>query len=492
MNRRNLFKGGLLAGTGGLLAKVSTGDALAAVPESSIWTSYYAKTRVWGYVNKHSVTPGTPFNLMLSTGPWLEKADGHFEIFRIGHGAKDGLDRELVFRSDPVQVESEPVQMTACAIGPAWPVAYDRLSTDGWRPGYYTIDFVNKPDDWRDHNIACIVVTDPNRSGDILVWLSTNTYQAYNEWGGGSFYTSTLTGNRAQMVSFDRPTAPDFFEFEYFLVTWLERLAAEQGLKIGYTTNFDMYRDPDFSGGYKLLISGCHNEYWSKQEFDQVYQRIFNAGKNTLFFGANTAYWQVRYADIDRPPGAPEEGRQLVCYKSSADPIRQRVDESEGLQLATMLFRDFERRPETMLAGVAYQSYFPSPAATRVAYTVVDASLPFFAGTDYKPGDKTPDIVGYEWDCRDPDADGRRLWAQGRSQIVQIDNGAIKVLFAATPVDLKGVPGKAEAVYFESPAGAKVFSTGSIRWAWGLGKPGFEDGAFKTLNRNLVLFLLGK
>ena len=53
-----------------------------------------------------------------------------------------------------------------------------------------------------------------------------------------------------------------FFEYEYFLVMWLEKLAAERGWTIGYATNFDMYRDPSYADGYRLLISGSHNEYW--------------------------------------------------------------------------------------------------------------------------------------------------------------------------------------------------------------------------------------
>jgi hypothetical protein len=48
----------------------------------------------------------------------------------------------------------------------------------------------------------------------------------------------------------------------------------------------------------------------------------------------------------------------------------------------------------------------------------------------------------------------------------------------------------AEAVYFVSPAGAKVFNAGSIRWAWGLGRAGFEREAFQRFNENLVLHLM--
>jgi hypothetical protein len=121
---------------------------------------------------------------------------------------------------------------------------------------------------------------------------------------------------------------------------------------------------------------------------------------------------------------------------------------------------------------------------------VVRTDLPFFAGTGYGEGDAIGNIVGYEWDNTDPEGDGGRLWDAQKSQIPRLDPSLIKVLFKGAPVDLNGKQGKAEAVYFVSPAGAKVFSTGSIRWAWGLGKPGFELEKFKKLNRNLILHLL--
>jgi len=159
--------------------------------------------------------------------------------------------------------------------------------------------------------------------------------------------------------------------------------------------------------------------------------------------------------------------------------------------LTTMMFRDEARRPETMLAGVAYQSYFDAASDAKYAYTVQTIALPFFAGTGYEAGDKTPDIVGYEWDNTDPDGDGKRLWDPEKSLIPAIEKEAIAVAFAGTPVDLNGKTGRAEAVYFVSPTGGKVFSTGSIRWVWGLGKSGFEDPRFRHLNRNLVLHLLG-
>jgi hypothetical protein len=497
IDRRRFLSTPLLVGAANLLQVSASARAGEATPCDSasvnrtIWKSYYPGTRVWGYVDKHSVAPGEAFTIMLSTGPEIESVTGTIEVFRIGFYGN--ADRKLIFTADTVHVVRNEVQMTAASLGAGWPPGWD-IETDTWETGYYTIDFISEGR--RDLNIAFIVVTNPRRSGDILVELSTNTYQAYNAWGGASLYTSAFAGDRAQMVSFDRPTGPDFFEYEYYFVLWLEELAALENLKVDYATNFDVHRDPTFAGQYKLFVSGSHNEYWSKEEFDAVYRRIFELGKSTLFLGANTAYWQVRYGDLDNPVAGAGRGRQLVCYKESLehareDPVRQRVDnEREAMLQITAMFRDDARRPETMLMGVAYQSYFEVETDAKYPYFVVRNDLPFFPGADYNVGDSIGDIVGYEWDNMDPEGDGKRLWNAEKSQIPLLDPSLIKVVFRGAPVDLEGKQGIAEAVYFISAAGAKVFSTGSIRWAWGLGKEEFAQEKFKKFNRNLIMHLL--
>ena len=60
------------------------------------------------------------------------------------------------------------------------------------------------------------------------------------------------------------------------------------------------------------------------------------------------------------------------------------------------------------------------------------------------------------------------------------------MLFRGEAMDADGDPGLAAATWFVSPAGAKVFNAGTVRWAWGLTKPGFANPAFARFNENLV------
>ena len=479
---------------------------------SSTWQKTSRAERnqsVWGYVDRHSIDPGQSFQLMLSAAPGAKNVSGHVEIYRIGYEGQS--DRRLVWRSDSIEVEaytavragrhSKLVDRTAAALGQNWPCSLEIEDTHSWTTGYYSIDFVDA-DTTRDSDTAFMVVTDPKRAGDVLVKLATATYQAYNRWGGHSLYDDDhdRLACRGHMVSFDRPTRSEFWEWEYFFVLWLERLARDEGFSVSYATNFDVTRDESFSLNYRLFVSVGHDEYWSKEEFDRVYDRIFRKGGNTLFLGANTAYWQVRYVDVNAYGN--EWGRQLVSYKSLNDPIRTRHPHDQELH-ATARFRDAARRPETMLMGVAYQSSFKDrdQIEPRYGYRVEDTEFPALARTGYKKGDFVADIIGHEWDNRDPEVeyptpgessvDGAcRLWQKGRSMIEAIPLEKVKVVFSADVVDLRGLRGRAEAVYFESPAGAKVFSSGTIRWTWGLGKEGYTQEQFKLFNRNLILHFL--
>jgi len=447
---------------------------------------------VWGYADRHSVAPGEAFNLCLSTDDVDESTDGHIEIYRIGAYGKS--DRRLFWRSRNLHVTRHAFTATAAATGANWPLSVKDIPTVGWPSGYYTVDFIGR-DGHRDRNLAYIVVRPPpGQGGDILVKLSTNTYQAYNAWGGHSNYRDDFIGDFGAMVSFDRPTRSQFFRWEYFYVVWLEGVAARHGLSVAYASDFDVHSDARLLRDYRLVIALGHDEYWSRKEFDHFYNRIFRAGGNTLFLGGNMAFRQIRYSDVHRPGVRPFMGRQMLSFKKEDDPIVR--DGRHGLLDMAQEFRSHGRRPETMLMGVAYQSFFRRGPEYRVPYKVhTGVSVnplfrPLFAGTGYRDGDDIADVVGYEWDNRDPAGDGKRLWSPS-SLIPPIPAADIHVLFEGRPVDQHGRKSLAEAVYFRSRAGARVFSAGSVRWAWGVGKKGFVRPAFKRLNENLVLWFLG-
>ncbi len=444
-------------------------------PSSAIWTEFFKGQRIWAYLDRHGIAPGESFNVMAAGGPGQSPRRVRLEVFRIGASGP-----VPVWQSDFVAVPYRGATASAAAIGPGWPPSWTVADTKDWAPGCYYADIVEQTTATRDVKAFFWIVTNPRRSGRVLCRLGVATYQAYNPWGGHSLYPNDDVEARGLVVSFDRPTPPSFFEYDVFLVQWLEGLAGLGG--VDYVSNFEVHHDPSVVDAYPLVITSAHDEYWSDIEFGAFERRIFQLGRNTLFFGANTAYCQVRYGDLNRPPSGVDQGRQLVCYKTGFDPIAERV--ADAHLLVTNNFRTDGRRPESQLLGGAYQNWFEPASAERPAYKVARTDLPFFAGTGWKVGDTAAEVIGYEWDNRDPDGDGHRLLASAAAG--RIDPASVKVLFQGRAVGADGEPGLAEATYFTSSAGAKVFNAASVRWAWGLGKDGYANPPFQRFNENLV------
>ena len=493
IHRRILLRlagAGLIAAPlGATAAAAKKGGAAAPIVAPSgdaVWAKPFDAQRIWAYADRHSVLPGEPLNVMASGGPGQPVRRARLEVFRVGAGMP-----APIWQSEFVDIAYRGATATAASLGPGWPPTFASIDTRAWPPGCYYADIVEQTTATRDVRAAFWVVRNPKRSGRVLMKLGTNTYQAYNPWGGHSLYPTGEDDSRGLMVSFDRPTEPSFFEYDAYLVGWLESLAVGLG-GVDYAGNFDVHADPTLIDRYPLVITGSHDEYWSGEEFDAFDRRIFKLGKNTVFFGADTAYCQIRYGDLNREPGGVDHGRQMICYKTAHDPIVQRAGKLDPRRLTTNLFRTDQRRPETMLLGGAYQSWFEPTSDQRPAYKVARTDLPFFEGTGWKVGDAAADVVGYEWDNRDPERDGARMWNAARSTNAPVAADAVKVLFSGETVDADGDKGLAEATFFTSKAGAKVFNAGAVRWAWGLGKEGFVNAPFKRFNENLVRALSAK
>ena len=462
--------------------------------------AWRAREPVQGYFDRHSVRPGETVNLMLSRTVKDRRLSGDIIVERVGGKSQGG--RVLMRKLPGTQIPHQVTKLGAAAIGAGWRPTLSLEIGPDWPSGVYLASFVDPSSTKRSSGqyLALLVVTNPRRDGDLLVKLPTATYAAYNAWGGHSLYGSAVGAGAGHMVSFDRPEQGMFLQWDDHYLQWVQDWALANSLTVDFATNFDVHRDATLLEDYPLAVLIGHDEYWSKEEFDHTYRRIFELGGNTLFLGANMAYWQTRYVDVNAISGGEDRGRQLVCYKRDHDPLIDRAGESDSL-LRTTLFRRDARRPETMLMGVGWEGAAIGEVEPGTPFSVADASLPFFDGTGLKRGESVGKLVGYEWDRRDPEQDGQRLFRAGVSSIPELPFESLVVVFQGQPrgvtEDEQGrhIPlqnARAEAVYFKAPSGAKVFSAGTVRWSWGLNKQGYVHEGFQRLNENLHRYFLEK
>lgn len=415
-----------------------------------------------GYADQLSLAPGETLALHVSTDA------PQFSVEFIREGAQP----RTLSKVEVVKGALHAIPPEAWANGCGWPVAHTISIPRDWPSGVYRARLVANKNasgytQWCSasaaHDIFFIVrAAQAGVSAPILMHLTTNTYNAYNRWGGHSLYGYHSIGNmRSARVSFNRPGIGFYGDlsaarWELPFIAWAE----QNGFRIDYCSNYDLEGRPELLAKYKLVLSVGHDEYWSAPMRDTLEQHIAS-GRNAAFFSGNSVCWQVRFED---------GGRTMRCHKESSDedPIAMLGDR----RLMTTRWTDpAVNRPENFLTGVGWDQggYHLSHGMLMDgsgAYTVQQAGHWVFEGTGLKDGDNfggKDTIVGYETDgclfTKGPDGKPVPTGVDGTPKNYQILGQAPAALY-------KGREGHAcMGVYTR---GGTVFNAATTDWADGL------------------------
>jgi hypothetical protein len=437
-------------------------------PGTAAWrlTRPALRREIEGYASATSVNRGAPILLYVNTDAPVYT----LEVFRMGWYGGDGARRvfgpiELAGTRQPMPLMDAATGLVDCA----WtnPFVLTTLNPDDssdWVSGVYLAKLTAS--DSGAQSYIVFALRDDARRASLLFQQSVTTYQAYNAWGGKSLYKWGSTAReRAAKVSFNRPYAAnaqnpaaacgmgagefltnlqphnDDYKisnaaWEYNMVRWLER----EGYDVAYCTNLDVHRRAELLQRYRAWLSVGHDEYWSWEMREHV-EAARDAGVHLGFFGANAAYWQVRF---EASEVSNDVDRIMVCYKKSArDPI------GAGSARATDKWRKAPiDRPEESLIGVMYSG---DPVDADIVVTAPQNWV--FAGTGLQAGSRLRGLLGYEVDC---------MHGAGPASAAVLAESPWQALNDA---QLQGV---AHMTCYEAASGAVVFATGSIQWAWGL------------------------
>ena len=137
-------------------------------------------------------------------------------------------------------------------------------------------------------------------------YACSNNKKAAHGMGAGEFLTNI------------QPVTTHFFpissaSWDYNMVRWLEK----NGYDISYITNIDTHENADLIRQSKVFMSHGHDEYWSDQMRSNV-EKVLGLGTNLAFFSSNTMFWQVRFEPSQT---TQDRNRTMVCYKDLSDPI---------------------------------------------------------------------------------------------------------------------------------------------------------------------------
>ncbi len=330
------------------------------------------------------------------------------------------------------------------------------------------------------------VVAPAKPSAPIVVLASTNTWSAYNNFGGRSNYINShrlpdvpVVNARQDMLrythagsfnvwgfaddeyaplSFERPepasVVPEDTEVtdpvegrmhsgqapgEWRLLGWLERE--------GYA--YDLYAEHQLHAGaldldaYKVLLLGVHPEYWSRQMYQRVKAWVHDRGGRLMYLGGNGLNCEVDFLD----DATLRFKTQLV---SEGGALGMRDLKDPGIYYESRFHRTYES--EANLLGVVCTE---TGIMTAAPYRVRHAAHWAFEGTGLSDGDTFGErslhervhggASGHETDKMSPrfSPPGTVLLAKGTN-----------------PDD-----GGAEMVYYKvERSGGEVFSVGSITY----------------------------
>lgn len=454
--------------------------ALGAIAGSRpLWAE--DKLFLQGYTDRSSYLPGERIAFHLSSN--AQKFQLEF--------ARIGAEREVVETVRGIDGREHPIPEDSSSHGCRWPVGFEFEIPSDWRTGYYEITpYLDEQDEngaRREGKVIPLVVRSsaPGETNRILLQLSTNTSNAYNNWGGYSLYAYNGRDNvQGRRVSYERPQDVFARMWEVDFIRWAEK----NGYGLDYAVNNDLEFHPDILPHYRLVLSVGHDEYWSSPMRDHL-EAFIAKGGNVAFFSGNTCCWQVRNE---------EGGKAMTCWKQAftEDPLYN--PDGPNPLLSTLWSHYLVDRPENSLTGVGFlwggfhrsHGQFMDGSG---AFTVHRPDHWVLEGTGLKEGDEfggTETIVGYECDGCEVE------WRDGRPYPTH-RNGTpegFEILATAParwhPDDCewyerweKGRTGAATPGVYTIPGGGTVFTSATTDWPHGLRG---TDPIVERITRNVL------
>ena len=269
------------------------------------------------------------------------------------------------------------------------------------------------------------------------------------------------------------------------LVDWLH----EEGHRFDALTDQDLHDD---AGGlleqYRVVLTGTHPEYWTGRMLDAL-ESYLSGGGRLMYMGGNGLYWVTAYHPQDR--SIIEVRRWGGTGAWTAAPGERRLSFSGEIG---GLWRNRGRAPQRLVGvGFTAQGFDRSGYYVRLPDSYRREAQWIFEGvTGQRFGDfglVGGGAAGMEMDCYDPS-----LGSPPHALVLATSHGhsentmEARENFGGTTPGLRGPfnPSvRADMVYFTTPDGGGVFSTGSIAWCGSLSHNGY-DNDISRITRNVL------
>ncbi len=500
----------------------------------------WERNRIEGYANKISYTQGDIVHIRASLGQETDDTlEFDYVVYRYGGTTQQYASGTGYVHYNDVDA-SKPHDMTNpnSPIEP-WDVTFDISIQRNWPSGFYAAR-MTLGDPYYSFVPFVVKEDTPGVSSNIVFQTASTNWQAYNIFGGSSFYDGRTRFGR-DSLSYNRPfnelnyfpghgssyfeyppwsPSPDgivdsvgagqFFWWEYYLAHWLE----SNGYALEYCDNSDIdywySQQPQQNDllKYQLYISCGHDEYWSPDMRKNVEIKFRNSGtpdtvKNLAFFSGNTAFRKISFNEpggrmikkINDSIGRPEEFWHYNVVSDTNPGPEERMMGSRTVNTGGYNTCAYEPM-DIAFADTFSNPLFPQNWIFKDVQWNPNQSFGrgrYFQNRSNSAGECDPsegflDIAGYEVQARENvinEYNHPFLAPQG------LDTSDIKILASYTAPNNN----TAQMTYFQyppNPDSAKhyeVFSSGGIQWSWGLTmSPDSTDPGGRTpkITRNII------
>jgi len=290
---------------------------------------------------------------------------------------------------------------------------------------------------------------------------------------GGSLYQTHSDGSGVCVSSRLRPllsmrpdTAMWQFAGDGYLLWWLDRM----GYAVDVVTDEDLHHEgAELLAPYRVVMTGNHPEYWSAPMWDAL-EAWLDRGGRFMYLGGNGFYWKIAYSESF--PGSIEVRRAEDGARAwEAAPGEYHLAFTGEL---SGLWRRLGRTPNGLVGvGMAAQGFDRGTYYVRQPDSFDPRAAWIFegVGAEERIGDfglAGGGASGQEIDKHDP-----ALGSPPHALVLATSEGHndkmllvpeefldTHLLLGATENDKV----RSDLVFFETPAGGAVFSTGSISW----------------------------
>ncbi len=411
-----------------------------------------ANSEIAGFATVTSALALDTVNIKVDSGG----RDFAWELHRLGWYGGAGGRRVLAGATVTGQQQASCTNDTASGLVTCpWFISFSAVVPD--LPSGIFLFKLTRDDGFQAH-VPIVVRESAGPRAPVLAVVGTNTWQAYNTWGGEGLYEDDgdgLANGRATVVSFDRPYIQwngtgDLWRGESHLLRFLEA----RGYETAWAVNGDLDADPRLALDRRIVLSSGHDEYTTATERSAL-ESALASGVNLAFLGADSLYWRVRL----EPSAAGAPRRLEVCTKDAAtDPLHQ----------TTMWRLPPNLLAEAALVGVQYGDW----SVVDFPFVVRGTTGPtawLWAGAGVVDGDVLPLLVGYESDHRVAESPAAAV-VVGSSSFMGADSGTL-ALHEAT---------------LTSVGRAFVFATGTNDWVLGLDDPQHADARVQIATANVL------